>query len=527
MYNIGKSVLSNRRSIMEKSSPTINGDLVRVVIVGGGTGIVPVIEGLKKYGGIDLTIITTPFDSGGDSGVLRDQYGILPPGDLRRALIALQDPHQDDTLRVLFAHRYDDGPSTNKSLGNMIMASAVKLWGEEEANRRMHSLLMLKGRALPASLDHAHLVATLNDGEKIIGEGKIGKRNPADHKTIIDLSIEPDAFIYRLAEEAILKAHHMIVGPGSVYTSLIANMLIRGMTTAIKHSRARVSYVVNLMTDSETQDFTAPDFPELLLHYRSGDQDKSSLIGRDRFDAIFVNTKEIPEELAKKYSDLDGSEPVLWNAPAYQNRLSLAAETVVYGDFLNVAGDLIRHDGMRLSRAIRKYIADVKASAPPEYVVDLDHTLARTSVLNDSHDNLEALVLEEGALEFLKLVKGRVTILSAGNTEIQEKKIDILGIREYLKPNGVIIVDEAAKKHGAIAAFAMELINRNGHAIIIGDRVEYEIKAGNFFPCFVTIRIRNPTGKYNNESPQDEHSTPKHDVNGFRELMKILPQYDW
>lgn len=321
----------------------------RIVTIGGGTGGFTVNRGLHEYP-VYPTAICSVFDSGGSSGILRDEYGSLPQGDIRRCLIALADDEQD-TLRRLFGYRFENGSSPSStlkdhSLGNLLLLAAEKTWGSIEGIRRISGLLGVHGEVLPISTDTATLCAELSDGSTVRGETNIDLRPLEDDRIIRKIWLEPGAIICREAAEAIMGADTIVFGPGDLYTSIIPNLLVGGVADAIRKSKAQVVYVANLMTKwSETRDFTAVDFLKTLLSYD---------IGRDKVDAVIINNASIPQDLIELYAKKDKSTPVL-ATPEIVEGLKQYAKSVGEGDLLSTTGlqqKLVRHGIKKLARSI-------------------------------------------------------------------------------------------------------------------------------------------------------------------------------
>lgn len=320
----------------------------RIVTIGGGTGGFTVNRGLHSYPVIP-TAICTVFDSGGSSGILRDEFGSLPQGDLRRCLIALADD-KDDTLREMFQYRFTNGDTptalSDHSLGNLLLLAAEKTWGPIEGIRRVSRMLGLQGKVLPISIDNAHLFAELSDGTTIKGEKTIDLRPLDDERLVSRVWLEPTALICREAAEAIISADIIVLGPGDIYSSIIPNLLVGGTAEAIAQSKAKVVYVANLMTKwSETRTFTLPDFLKTLIAYG---------IGREKFDAVLINTTPIPEELLPLYVQKDKSSPVVF-VSASEEQLRQYTKEVITDNFLSKTGleqKLVRHDSGRLAKRI-------------------------------------------------------------------------------------------------------------------------------------------------------------------------------
>ncbi len=314
--------------------------------IGGGSGGFIVNRGLNRYPGRP-TAICTVFDSGGSTGKLRDEFGSLPQGDIRRCILALANDEYD-TLREIFSHRFQGNGSglSEHNVGNVLLLAAEQLWGPIEGIRRISRLLDAHGEVLPISIDHATLVAELSDGSSLEGEGAIDTRGYNDTRTIVRVSLQPSALICREAAEAIQKADLIVLGPGDLYTSIIPNLLVEGAAEAIHDSSARVIYVANIMTKyAETRDFSVADFVETLFAYG---------IGRDCLDAVLVNSGVIPKKLLQAYQAKEKAFPVVFDAGA-EERVRLRSEKIVCADFLSKPGlvqDLIRHDSTLLARHI-------------------------------------------------------------------------------------------------------------------------------------------------------------------------------
>jgi uncharacterized cofD-like protein len=321
---------------------------LRIVTIGGGTGGFTVNSGLKQYP-VHPTAICTVFDSGGSTGVLRDEFGALPQGDIRRCILALIDD-KDHRWRTLFNHRFSNSNGTSgiskHSFGNLMLLAGESEWGRVEGIRTICEMLNVRGGVLPISIDNAHLCARLCDGSIVEGESKIDTRDLADERTITKVWLEPNAFICREAHEAILAADVVVFGPGDLYTSIIPNLLVKGVQDALACSKAKLVYVSNLMTKwQETRGFSAVQFVEAICSYG---------VGRDKFDAVFVNNASIPEHLIKLYAQNDKSTSVTFDADE-EKKLLAFAKRVIPADFLNKNGVyqlLVRHDSATLAKCI-------------------------------------------------------------------------------------------------------------------------------------------------------------------------------
>jgi len=229
-----------------------------IVVIGGGTGTFAVLSALKQYP-VDLTAVVSMADDGGSTGILRDQYGVLPPGDARRALVALSP---SPVLRDLFNYRFANGDLEGHSFGNLFLSALEKIHGNfalavSEAGR----VLNIKGTVLPVTLDNVRLVARLANGKLIRGETNIDISRERARAAISHLWLEPKAMLNPAASEALQKADLIIIGPGDLYTSIIPNLLVAGMSEDLRQSKAKKVYVCNVMTKyGETHGYKAEDF---------------------------------------------------------------------------------------------------------------------------------------------------------------------------------------------------------------------------------------------------------------------------
>jgi uncharacterized cofD-like protein len=247
----------------------------RMVAIGGGTGLSTLLRGLKTYTS-NLSVIVTVADDGGSSGRLRDEYRILPPGDFRQCLIALADA--EPLMKQLFDHRFKEGSLNGHSFGNLfIMAMADVTGNFEHALRESGKVLAVKGTIVPSTLQDVTLVASINGGT-VEGESKIPKQNaPISH-----VFLKPDgAQVNPEAAQAILNAELVTVGPGSLYTSILPNLLVEGMVEAIKASPALKVYICNIAAQpGETDGYGVDDYLRVIRDH----------VGANLFDFVLVNS---------------------------------------------------------------------------------------------------------------------------------------------------------------------------------------------------------------------------------------------
>lgn len=304
----------------------------RIVSIGGGTGLFTVLEGLK--GKADLTAIVTSLDSGGSSGKLRDEFGVLPFGDLRRCLVALSDSEQ--IMRDLFEYRYKENGSLKEHVfGNIFMLTLLKVTGSyEKAIEEIGKILAINGKVYPCTLENVNLCAELENGKIIEGEEEIGKYKLYHNTKIKRIFTNQKAEIYEKAKEAILNSDKIILGPGSLYTSIIANLVVDNVAEIIKKAEAKKIYVVNVMTQhGETDDFSASKHVEEIEKY----------LGKDALDYVILNKEKAVPELLKAYEEE-------WKYQVSADVENINAK-VITGDFLRKT-NLLRHDKDKLAEAI-------------------------------------------------------------------------------------------------------------------------------------------------------------------------------
>ncbi len=247
----------------------------RIVAIGGGTGLSALLRGLKTYTS-NLSAIVTVADDGGSSGRLRDEYRILPPGDFRQCLVALADA--EPLMKQLFDHRFKEGSLNGHSFGNLfIMAMADVTGNFEHALRESGKVLAVKGTIVPSTLQDVTLVASIN-GRSVEGESKI----PTQNAPISRVFLKPDgAQVNPEAAQAILNAELVVIGPGSLYTSILPNLLVEGMVEAIKASPALKVLVCNLASQKgETDGYNVDDYLRVIREH----------VGSNMFDFVLVNS---------------------------------------------------------------------------------------------------------------------------------------------------------------------------------------------------------------------------------------------
>lgn len=307
----------------------------RIVAVGGGTGLSMLLSGVKNITN-NLTAVVTVGDDGGSSGRLRESMGILPPGDIRHCITALAD--DEDLVNKLFKYRFDNGEGLEgHSFGNLFITALCDITGDMvSAVRASSNVLSIRGRVLPSTLDDMKLVAEMEDGRIIHGESTI----PEAHGKIKRLFTEP-ANCKALDDviQAIRTAELIILGPGSLYTSVIPNLLIKEIANEIAKSKAKKIYVCNIMTQpGETDNYTVSDHLKALIQHAGSNK---------IVDAVLVNDY-LPENLADKYQK-SGSYPVQIDVPEIKK---LGIKIVAKKLIENSKEGLVRHSSRRVARAI-------------------------------------------------------------------------------------------------------------------------------------------------------------------------------
>ena len=307
----------------------------KVVAIGGGTGLSMLLRGIKKYTS-NITAIVTVGDDGGSSGRLREEMGILPPGDIRNCIAALGD--DEDLITKLFQYRFKNGEGLEgHSFGNLFLTALCSITGDMvRAVKESSNVLNIRGVVLPATLDDMKLGAEFEDGRIIHGESNI----PEAKGQIKLLFTEPaDCHALPEAIEAIKDADLIILGPGSLYTSVIPNLLVSGIVEAIEKASAKKIYVCNIMTQpGETTDYTVASHVNALLKHAKG---------KKILDAVLVNNR-LPDKISEGYAK-SGSIPVRLDM---ENIVPIGIEVVSQKLIQENKDGLVRHSSNRVARAV-------------------------------------------------------------------------------------------------------------------------------------------------------------------------------
>ncbi|MDO5516641.1 MAG: YvcK family protein [Clostridium sp.] len=317
----------------------------KIVVIGGGTGLSTMLRGLKYYTS-NITAIVTVGDDGGGSGDLREDLGMLPPGDIRNCILALADT--EPIMEDLLQYRFKDGRLKNQSFGNLFLAAMAGISDNfEEAVQKMSSVLAVTGKVIPVTLDNMQLVARLQNGKTVIGESQIPEEAIKQNSRIDELKIIPeDAKALKEALTALKEADAIVMGPGSLYTSITSNLLVKDIAKGVRKSSALKIYISNIMTQpGETTGFKVSDHLKVLRKYG----------GKDIVDYVIVNTGEITDELKEKYQK-DGAELVKLDEE-YINSLGIK---IVGENLVKIKNDTVKHDSDKLAEVLADTIMEKK-----------------------------------------------------------------------------------------------------------------------------------------------------------------------
>ena len=315
------------------------GEVMKVVVIGGGTGLATMLKGMKKYTP-HITAIVTVADNGGSSGKIREEMGIMPPGDIRNCLVALANT--EPIMEKVLQYRFKEGSLSGQSLGNLFLAALADITGSfEEAVKVTGNVLAITGQVLPVTLEDVQLYAKFENGKIIEGETQIVAYAKETHFLIHEINLKPTTPIpVKEVIYALQEADVIILGPGSLYTSIIPNLLVDLVPKLIAESKAQKVYVANIMSQpGETTGFSIEDHIQVLEKY----------IGKNVINSVIVNNEPIPNNYLSEYIE-DGADVLnfdeyheIWN-----NIRRIEAPLIkLYED-----KKLVRHHSEKLAKCI-------------------------------------------------------------------------------------------------------------------------------------------------------------------------------
>ena len=315
---------------------------IKVVTIGGGTGLSVLLRGLKKYP-LEITAVVTVADDGGSSGKIRSDMNIPSPGDIRNVIAALSDV--EPYLEKMFQYRFDSGEVKGHPVGNLMIAAMTDIHGDfSTAVKVMSRILNVRGTVLPTTNDIATLNAVLSDGEIIRGESSITKAGGvSDHVYITPSRVKPNEDVLKAIEEA----DYIIMGPGSLYTSIIPNLVISNVSEKIRESKAKKIYVCNVMTQhGETDNYSVCDHIVAINKH----------VQENIFDLVIANSREFDDSILSKYHK-EKQEPVKID---HEKIEALGIKLIKNNDVGIVDNNTIRHNADKVSELIYDYIIDDK-----------------------------------------------------------------------------------------------------------------------------------------------------------------------
>ena len=315
---------------------------VKVVTIGGGTGFSVLLRGLKKYP-LDITAVVTVADDGGSSGKIRSDMNIPSPGDIRNVIAALSDV--EPYLEKMFQYRFDSGEIKGHPVGNLMIAAMTDIHGDfSTAVKVMSRILNVRGTVLPTTNDIATLNAVLSTGEIIRGESSITEAGGViDHVYITPSRVKPNEDVLKAIEQA----DYIIMGPGSLYTSIIPNLVISQVSEKIRESKAKKIYVCNVMTQhGETDNYTVSDHIIAINKH----------VEENIFDLVIANSREFDDSILSKYHK-EKQEPVKIDQDKIEK---LGIKLIKNNDVGIVDNNTIRHNAEKVSELIYDYIIDDK-----------------------------------------------------------------------------------------------------------------------------------------------------------------------
>ncbi len=315
-----------------------------IVTIGGGTGSFTLLSGLKKYP-VNISAIVSMADDGGSTGRLRDELGVLPPGDVRQCLVALSE--ESKTLRELMSYRFENGGLEGHSFGNIFLSALEKMeksfsGGVKEAAK----ILRIKGEVIPVIDGNVRMHIKLNNDKIIVGENNLDKNEEIRKIGIKEIFLQPSVFANKEAIKKIKEADLVIIGPGDYFGSIVPNFLARGIPKSLRETKAKIIYVCNLTNKKgQTDNFSLEKYVEEI----------NKLIKKERIDAVIFNNKKINASLIKRYEKREGKNSVVKIENKKVKNYKILQVDLVNGakkGLLCKEQSFIRHDSVKLARAI-------------------------------------------------------------------------------------------------------------------------------------------------------------------------------
>ncbi len=315
---------------------------VKLVVIGGGTGLSVLLRGIKLVTN-NITAVVAVSDDGGGSGILRADLGMLPPGDIRSCILALSN--KEPILQELFQYRFPEGRLKNQSFGNLMIAAMTGISDNfEEAVKKISDIFAITGKVLPVTIDDIELIATLKDGTTVVGESNIPYAAVKKKSSIETLRLSPqDPKVLPEVLKEIEQADVVVIGPGSLYTSIASNLLIEELRDSIQQSKGDVSFMynANMMTQlGETDGFGLTDHIRVIESY----------LGHGHIDAVYANNGIVDQATLTKYA-AEAAVPVMITKEdeVYCSKQNIE---LIQDHFIETKKGYLRHDAEKLARRI-------------------------------------------------------------------------------------------------------------------------------------------------------------------------------
>ena len=314
---------------------------INITTIGWGTGTYNVLSGLKANPDYNLAAIVTMSDSGWSTGLLRDEFGVLPPGDIRRAILALST--ESEILRKLFEYRFDKESSVSgHTVGNLLLTALADItWDFGDGIKEINKMFKVKGKVIPVTMEQSNLCVELENGQKVCWESNIDVPDHDPDLKIIDAYLEPEVKANSVAKNTLANSDIIVIGPWDLYTSIIPNLLVKWVKKSIKNSNAKVVYFCNIMTKQwETSGFEVKDFIDVIEKY----------LWKWILDYVVVNDGNISDYMVKKYKDSEWKKPVKIKEKDKKD-LQKKSYKIIERDMLHEQ-DFVRHSSRKIASII-------------------------------------------------------------------------------------------------------------------------------------------------------------------------------